>query len=148
MIRLIWTLAVSALAAVSAHFGYLHLAATPARVGTPNGAPSELSWLQRELELTSSELRAVNAMHEEYWPGVAKMRVQLEAERRNAQVTGDPSACVAMEAQCKGSTGSFIQQVTVVLTPAQRQKYLGLVGSCLPPPSRTEGVNVEQSPRR
>ena len=146
MIRLTWILAVFALAAVSGHFGYLHLAATPAPAGAPKGASSELTWLQRELDLTPSELTAVNALHEEYWPRVAKLRVQLDAERRNAQVTGNPAACVAMEAQCKGSTVSFIQHVTTVLTPAQRQKYLGLVGSCLPPATRTEGANVEQSP--
>lgn len=154
MIRLTWILAIIAMGAASGHFGYLHFVAAPApaRAPTSPGASantrSELTWLQRELDLTPSELTAVNALHEEYWPRVAKSRIQLDVERRNAQVTGKPAACLALEAQCKGSTVSFIEHVTAVLTPEQRQKYLGLVGSCLPPPTRTEGANVEQSPRR
>ncbi len=148
MIPLTRMLVVLAVGAVSGHFGYLHFAAAPAPAKAPSGARSELRWLQRELDLTPSELPAVNALHEEYWTRVARLRAQLDAERSNAQATGNPAACVAMEEQCKGSTVSFIQHVTTVLTPEQRQKYLGLVGSCLPPPTRTEGATVEQSPRR
>jgi hypothetical protein len=148
MIRRIWILAGLVLTAVSAHFGYLCLAAAPAPAGAPESVRPELIWLQREVDLAPSQLPAVNALHEEYWPRVAKSRVQLDTERRNAEVTGNPAACVAMEAQCKGSTVSFIEQVTAVLTPEQRQKYLGLVGPCLPSAASTEGVNVEQSPGR
>jgi Spy/CpxP family protein refolding chaperone len=148
MIRFTWILTVFALAAVSGHFGYLHLAAAPAPAGTPTSGRTELIWLQRELDLTPSQLTTVRALHEECWTRVAKLRVQLDAERRNARATGNPAACVAAEEQCKSCTVTFIQQMTTVLTPAQRQKYLGLVGSCLPPAPRTEGVNVEQSPGR
>ena len=148
MIRLTWILTVFALVAVSGHFGYLHFAAAPAPAGAPTNARPELIWLQRELDLTPSELPAVRALHEDYWTRVARLRAQLDAERRNAQATGNPAACVAMEEQCKGGTVTFIQRVTTVLTPAQRQKYLGLVGSCLPSATRTEGANVEQSPGR
>ena len=148
MIRLTWILAVLALAAVSGHFGYLHLAAAPTPAGAPASTRPELIWLQRELELTPSQLPAVRALHEECWPRVASLRTQLAVERRNAQATGNPAACVAVEAQCQSGTVTLIQQMTTVLTPAQRQKYLGLVGSCLPPATRTEGANVEQSPGR
>lgn len=148
MIRLTCILAVLALAAVSGHFGYLHLVAAPASDETPTRARSELNWLQRELDLTPSQLRAVRALHEECWTRVAGMRAQLDAERRNARATGNVATCVAVEAQCKSSTITFIEQMTTVLTPAQRQKYLGLVGPCLPPDARAEGGNVEQSPGR
>lgn len=154
MIRLTWILVVLALAAVSGHYGYLHFAASPspavapAPAGRPKSARPELMWLQRELDLTASELPTVNALHEEHWTRVAKLRVQLDAERRNAQVTRNPAAGVAIEELCKRSTVTFIQHVTTVLTPEQRQKYLGLVGSCLPPPARKEGASVEPSPRR
>ena len=148
MIRLTWILTVLALAAVSGHFGYLRFAAAPAPAGAPTSARPELNWLQRDLDLTPPQLTAVHALHEECWTRVARLRAQLDAERRNAHATGNPAACVAVEEQCKSSTVTFIQQMTTVLTPAQRQKYLGLVGSCLPPATRTEGVNVEQSSGR
>lgn len=148
MIRLTWILTVFALAAVSGHFGYLYLAAAPAPAGAPASARPELSWLQRELDLTPSQLTAVRALHEEYWPRVAGLRTQLDTERRNAHATGNPAASVAVEAQCQSCTVTLIQQMTTVLTPPQRQTYLGLVGSCLPPATRAEGVNVEQSSGR
>ena len=135
MIRLTWILTVFALAAVSGHFGYLHLAAAPAPAGAPASARPELNWLQRELDLTPAQLPAVQALHEKCWPRVASWRAQLEAERRNARATGNPAACMAVEAQCQSDTVTFIQQMTTVLTPAQRPKYLDLVGSCLPPAS-------------
>lgn len=148
MIRLISILAVLVLAAVSGHFGYLHLIAAPAPAATPTSARPELSWLQRELDLTPSQLPAVRALHEECWPRVVSLRAQLEAERRNAHVTRNPAVCLAVEEQCKSSIVTFIQQMTMVLTPAQRQKYVGLVETCLPPATRTEGVNIEPSSRR
>jgi hypothetical protein len=148
MIRLAWILALFVLAAVSGHFGYLRLAASPGAAEIPPGARSELAWLQRELDLTPSQLPAVDALHEEYWMRVPGLRAQLEAGRRNADATGNPAARVAAEAQCQNSTVTFIQQVTAVLTTPQREKYLGLVGSCLPPDMRTGGANVEQSPGR
>jgi hypothetical protein len=148
MIRLLWILPVLALTALSGHVGYMHLAAAPAPAGVPTRVRPELIWLQRELDLTPSQLTAVHALHEECWARVAKLRGQLEAERRTAHATGNPAVCVAVEEQCKSCTVSFIQRMTTVLTPAQRQKYLGLVGSCLPPAARTEGANVEQSSGR
>jgi hypothetical protein len=148
MIRLTWILAVLVLAAVSGHFGYLHLVAAPTPARTPSPA-SELSWLQRELDLTPSQLTTVRSLHEECWTRVASLRAELEAEQRNARATGNPTACMVMEEQCKKSTVTFIAQMSTVLTPAQRQKYLGLVAPCLPPPAtRAEGGNVEQSSGR
>jgi len=148
LIRLTWILTVLALAAVSGHFGYLHLVKAPAPAGAPTGAHPELIWLQRELDLAPSQLTAVRALHEECWPQVARLRIELDAERRNFRATGNPAACAGVEEQCKNCTVTLIQQMTTVLTPAQQQKYLSLVGSCLPPATRTEGANVEQSPRR
>jgi hypothetical protein len=148
MIRLTWILTFVAVAALSGHFGYLHLVAAPALVGPTAGARPELIWLQRELDLTPSQLTAVHALHKECWTRVASLRAQLDAERRTAQTTGNAGACVAVEEQCKRSTVTFIQQMTTVLTPAQRPKYLDLVGACLPPATRTEGANVEQPPGR
>jgi len=133
---------------VAGPVGYLYFAAAPASAGAPTNARPELLWLQRELDLTASQFTAVHALHEEGGPRVASLRAQLEAERRNAQATGNPAADVAMEAQCRTYTVTFIQQMTTVLTPAQRPKYLGLVGPCLPPATRPEGANVEQSPGR
>jgi hypothetical protein len=148
MIRFTWILTVFALTAVAGHFGYLHLVTAPAPAGAPTSARPELIWLQRELDLAPSQLPAVRALHEECWPQVARLRVQLDAERRNVRVTGNPAACVGVEEQCKSCTVTLIQQMTTVLTPEQRQKYLGLVGSCLPPATHTKGGNVEQSPGR
>lgn len=148
MIRRIWILTALALTAVAGHFGYLHLVAAPAPAGAPANARPELIWLQGELNLAPSQLPAVRALHEECWPRVATLRSQLDAERRNARATGNPAACVGVEEQCKNCTVTLIQQMTTVLTPAQQQKYLGLVGSCLPPDTHTKGGNVEQSPGR
>lgn len=148
MIRLTLILTVVALAAVSGHFGYLHLVKAPAPAGTPTGTHPELIWLQRELDLAPSQLTAVRALHEECWPQVARLRVQLDTERRNARATGNLAACVGVEEQCKSCTVTLIQQMTTVLTPAQQQKYLGLVGSCLPADTPIKGGNVEQSPGR
>jgi hypothetical protein len=148
MIRLTWILTVVALAAGFGHFGYLHLAAAPAPTDAAADARSELGWLQRELDLTPAQLTAVKALHEECWARVAGLRAQLETERRNAQATGNAAACMVVEAQCQSCTVTLIQQMTAVLTPAQRRIYLELVGSCLPPAMRTEGADVEQSPGR
>jgi hypothetical protein len=144
MIRLTWILAVLTLAAVGGHFGYLHLAAASTPAAAPTSERPELIWLQRELDLTPSQLTVVRALHEKCWARVATLRDQLDAERHNASVTGNPALCEAVEEQCKSYTVTFIQQMTAVLTPAQQQKYLGLVASCLPPATRPEGANVDQ----
>lgn len=148
MIRLTGIFLVLTLAATGGHFGYLHFAAASAPAAASTSERPELIWLQRELDLTPAQLTAVRALHEKCWARVATLRDQLHAERRNADVTGNPALCEAVEEQCKSYTVTFIQQMTDVLTPAQQQKYLGLVASCLPPAPRTEGANVEQSPRR
>ena len=148
MIRLTWILTVFALTAISGHFGYLHLVKAPAPAGAPTATRPELTWLQRELDLAPSQLTAVRALHEECWPQVARLRIELDTERRNARATGNPAACMAVEEQCKSCTVTLIQQMTTVLTPAQQQTYLGLVGSCLPPDTPIKGGNVEQSPGR
>ncbi|HEX2852612.1 MAG TPA: hypothetical protein VHO24_05185 [Opitutaceae bacterium] len=148
MIRLTCILAVLALAAVSGHFGYLHLVAAPSPAGASRGARPELVWLQRELDLTPSQLTAVRSLHEESWTRVERLRAQLEAERRNARATGNAAYCSVVEAQCRSCTVTFVEQMTTVLTPAQREKYLGLVGSCLPTAMRAEGGSVEPSSGR
>lgn len=148
MIRLTWILAVFVPATLLGHFGYLHFVAAPAPAAAPTGVHPELIWLQRELDLTPSQLAAARALHEECWPRVARLRAELDAERRAAEATGNRATCLAVAGQCKSYTVTFIEQMTTVLTPAQRQKYLSLVGSCLPPAARTEGAKVEQSPGR
>ncbi len=149
MIRLTWILAALAIAAVTGHFGYLHLVAAPVDATAPTAERAELAWLERELALSPAQRVAVRALHEACWAQVATLRTQLAQERQAARTTGATAACVAAEDECKNCTVMFIRRMTTVLTPAQREKYLSLVAACLPPATPgQQGAPVEPSPRR
>jgi hypothetical protein len=147
MIRLAWLLVVGVMAAASAHFAYLQFATGLA----PAADRPELAWLQRELSLSPDQCAQVQALHETWTPQLAALRTQLQQERRAVRVTGNTAACIAIEDECKMCTVTFIRQVTALLTPPQREKYLALVRECLPLEARgsrsgtpTQGVPGER----
>lgn len=71
-----------------------------------------LTWLRTQLELTPEQYARVSEIHQRLWP---------EIERHKNSAVDKP---------CCDATKRLIDEVSAVLTPAQREKYLKLVSPC------------------
>jgi len=75
-----------------------------------------LSWLRTQLDLTPEQFARVSEIHQRLWPEIQKHKAAKEAG-------GDEKACCDV-------TKRLIDEVSAVLTPTQREKYLKLVSPC------------------
>jgi hypothetical protein len=122
MMRRILVAVAAALLALTAHAWYVqaHRPAEP--------YAREIAWLARELALSPQQTEQVRAVHVAYCPGMDTLHRELREERT---VAPDPARCEAIEDQCARSTAGLIQEVSALLTPVQRARYLELVQPCL-----------------
>jgi hypothetical protein len=74
-----------------------------------------LSWLRTQLDLTPEQFARVSEIHQRIWPEIQRHKAAKEAGGEKA---------------CCDATRRLIDEVSAVLTPAQREKYRRLVSPC------------------
>jgi len=90
--------------------GILYAAIRP----EPTDDERKLRWLAAQLELTPGQLAKIRVLHEQHCPEICRLSTAADAGQ-----------------QCRNATKELIGAVSAELTPAQRQRYLELVASCL-----------------
>ncbi|MCX6951977.1 MAG: hypothetical protein NTV51_07400 [Verrucomicrobia bacterium] len=115
---------------------------------------SQLAWMRETLELTPEQFARIKALHEESGPRllalaaqVAQMRGEFAAFERERRTTGQIDFVEfarfveqrrAVDRECAESTRRLILAASEVLSPRQRETYLGLLDparrSAGPPP--------------
>lgn len=110
------------LLAVTAHAWYVRAH----RPVEPYGP--EIAWLARELALSPDQITRIHAVHVAHCPQLDVLHCELVNERTAG---GDIERCETIQNQCASSTEMLIREVSLLLTPAQRPRYLELVAPCL-----------------
>jgi hypothetical protein len=132
-------LLLGAMAAVGAHFAWFQLH----RPCSGNQLDCQLAWMKAELKLTDAQFARIKAIHEASSPRllalaaqVARMRDEYAAFERT-RVTTDRVDFVefalfveqrrAIDRECLASTRRLVNAASDVMTPLQRERYLGLL---------------------
>jgi hypothetical protein len=84
-----------------------------------------ITWLQTQLQLSEDQSGKVGEIH-------ARLLPRIE------QAKDEDAKSPSNEGACRKATLQLINEVSAVLTPAQREKYLRLVSPCS---SQQEGKN-------
>lgn len=142
-------IALGVAAATAAHLGWYY-AQRPCSGGE---LACQLAWMKTELKLTDAQFARIKAIHEASSPRllalasqVARMRDEYAAFERE-RVTADRVDFVefarfvdqrrAIDRECLDSTRRLVDATSGVMTPAQREQYLGM----LPPALKTRNFS-------
>lgn len=143
MKRTLLVLLLGALAGLAAHVGWLQ----QRRPGAAETLPAQLAWMQANLGLDDEQVSRLRRLHEASAPRLlalgaqaAAMREELAAFERARQATGRIDFLEfarfveqrrAFDRACLDTTRAFVTASADVMTPAQREHYLTLVGPSL-----------------
>jgi Spy/CpxP family protein refolding chaperone len=151
MKRTLLVLTLGMVAGVAAHLGWFQLR-------QPCGGDQlecQLAWMKTELKLTDEQFARIHALHEASSPQltalaarVARMRNEYAAFEQ-ARLTTDQVDFVefarfveaqrAVDYECLASSRQLVAAASGILTPIQRERYLGLL-----PPALAVGVPKPQ----
>lgn len=109
-----------ALAAAVFAFGVTHFCLRPSSADT-----DEIAWLRTEFNLTPAQTVAIEKLHADYAPVcMAHCAAISEAREKSAP----PAELARLEAVCRDATLAHLQRVAAVMPPAERTRFLALVG--------------------
>lgn len=147
MKRSLLVFVVGVLGAIIAHIAWFELR----RPAGYNPADGELAWLKTELHLSDQQFAQVKALHEANNPHllqlasqVSKMRAELQSfeEERRSKGTIDflefarfVESRRMIDKQCIDSTRNLVKATADIMTPQQRELYMGLIGPALNTPA-------------
>jgi hypothetical protein len=143
MKRTLLILLLGCVAGAGAHFGWL-----AQRRGAPvDTLSAQLSWMKTNLQLSDTQIARLQVLHEQSAPRllalaaqVANMREELAAFERERQTTGRIDFLEfaryveqrrVLDRACLDSTRTLVAASAEVMTPAQREHYLNLLGPAL-----------------
>jgi hypothetical protein len=143
MKRTLLVLLLGCVAGAGAHFTWL----AQRRDAPIDTLSAQLSWMKTNLHLTDDQLARLRVLHEQSAPRlvalatqVASMREELAAFERERQTTGRIDFLEfaryveqrrALDRTCLDSTRTLVAASAEVMTPAQREHYLNLLGPAL-----------------
>ena len=139
MKRTLLTLALGLVVGTTAHLAYFHLHQPPAG----DSLDSQLAWMRTELNLTDAQYARIKELHRLSSPrlrALASQVAQLQAEFAAFERTRRDQDRVDflefarfveerrnVSRECSDSTRRLVQASAEVMTPQQRQHYLGLL---------------------
>ncbi len=128
---------------LGAHVGWL--SATPPK--RPPDLMAQLDFMKAKLRLTDAQLQQIKALHEQSAPRLLALAAQVEgvqeklaAYEKTRQTRGEIDFLEfarfveqgrRLDRECVRSTEQLVAQAIEVMTPQQRQQYLGLLGPAL-----------------
>ena len=138
-------LLLGAAVAATAHVAWFELR----RPCTGDALDCQLAWMRSELKLTDAQFARIRTIHEASSPRllalaaqVARMRDEYAAFERT-RLTADRVDFVefaqfvearrAIDRECLASTRRLVDATSDVMTPLQRERYLGLLAPALQP---------------
>ena len=108
---------------------------------------AQLGWIKANLRLTDTQLQQIKTLHEESAPRLLELGAQVEgiqeklaAYEKARQTQGRIDFLEfarfveegrRLDRECVHSTEQFVAAATAVMTPQQRQQYLGFLGPAL-----------------
>jgi hypothetical protein len=138
-------LALGLFVGTAVHFAYYRLSL---RSTVPLTLDGELSWIRDEVHLTDAQFARIKQIHESSSPELRTLAAQVSdmqrelAEFENTRRTTDQVDFLefarfvesrrSLDRRCSDSTQRIIAASADVMTPAQRQRYFGLLKSMLP----------------
>jgi hypothetical protein len=143
MKRTLLVLLLGCMAGAGAHFMWL----AQRRCAPVDTLSAQLSWMKANLHLSDDQIARLRVLHEQSAPRlvalatqVASMREELAAFERERQTTGRIDFLEfaryveqrrALDRTCLDSTRTLVAASADVMTPAQREHYLSLLGPAL-----------------
>ncbi len=140
MIRVLLVLAAGAIAGVVAHVGWFHTH----RPCSGDQLDCQLAWIRTELHLTDEQYARVRAIHEATSPRLLALAAQV-AQMRDEYAAFDRTRLAtdrvdfvefarfveqrrAIDRECLALTRQLVVATSETMTPAQRERYRGLIG--------------------
>ncbi len=143
MKRTILIIALGLFGGIAAQYVWLDLH-EPVGMNQPD---SDLLWMKSELKLSSAQYEQIKAIHDHSSPKlvalatqVAQMRDEFDAFERERKTEGRVDFLEfahfvdlrrKIDKECLQSTRSLVQATAQVMTPQQRELYLGIVRNTL-----------------
>lgn len=116
-----WILAFSLMAVSAVLANVLYTSCRPEK----SDAECTMDWLTEQLALTPAQREIIWSAHTRHCPVLENLCARL--------LQCDSGAKAATQQSCQQATRQLITEVCAKLSPAQREKYLRLVSTCLPP---------------
>ena len=145
MNRSILVILIGLFAGVASYHGLLALR-EPAV--TDGSIDAELAWMKTELKLSDLQLRQLKSLHEASEPRlrvlasqVARLQQEFAVIENTRRAAGDVDFLKLgsfvetrrnVQAECLASTRQLVLASAEIMTPVQRQRYLGLVSIAVP----------------
>ena len=145
MKRIFLVFLLGVMGACSAHFGWFYLRRPPVL----GSEAADLAWMKVELNLSDAQYARIKAIHDESNPHimalaaqVVKMREELVAFEKERKIEGQidflefarfVESRRAIDRECFNSTRRLVLATAEIMTPQQRERYMGLVSPALDP---------------
>lgn len=102
----------------------------------PNG--DELAWLINEFDLNEQQAAQIKALHEAFRPicerhcdAIEAGQAAVAAAANETERAAAADRLIELKAVCQDATRQHLHEVAAIMDPAQRQRYLELIGSRL-----------------